>query len=34
MVDYTETKLTEVDKLLKKIDLIHTAIKGKGDDSK
>lgn len=34
MSDYQETRLTEVDKLLRKIDLIYTAIKGKDENGK
>lgn len=30
--EYQETRLTEVDKLLKKIDMIYTAIKGKDEN--
>jgi chromosome segregation ATPase len=33
MTDFQETRLTEVDKLLRKIDLIYTAIKGKDPDA-
>jgi hypothetical protein len=29
-----ETRLTEVDKLLRKIDLIYTSIKGKPEEGK
>ena len=33
MSDYQETRLTEVDKLVKKIDIIYTAIRGKTDEN-
>lgn len=33
MADFQESRLTEVDKLLKKVDMIYTAIKGKNDEN-
>ena len=32
-MDYQESRLTEVDKLLKKVDMIYSAIKGKDGEN-